>query len=337
MTHVVLLAPRLPEGGGVAHHTQRLVAAWRGAGCVVTVDSSSPLRPERQVGTWADAGATALLVQYVPFLYSRFGLSRGLVRLVRLARSTGLLVTLFVHEPWVPPTRLPWLVLSPLQKRQLLRLVRLANQTVTAVPAWAPILGVAVEIIYVGSNLGDPPETTEHVDAPVLFSPFAAGLNWEWVTAAADAIGANPGLVVLGADATEARRHPATQGLFRPTWDWRGRLPGEDVLRVAGGAPLALAPFTDGPTGRRGSLLALLSTGVRVITSHGHLADPFFVDGPIDVAHTRDEFVTLALRAWESRDTDAAAHVERRAWYQRHLAPQDLDARLLAVVTGSTS
>jgi len=334
---VVLLAPRLPEGGGVAHHTQRLAAAWRNAGCEVTVDSSSPLRPERQAGTWADAGATALLVQYVPFLYGRFGLSRGLVRLVRLARSTGLRVTLFVHEPWVPPTRLPWLVLSPLQKRQLLTLVRLADRTVTAVPAWAPILGGDVEIIYVGSNLGDPPEATEPLDSPVLFSPFAAGLNWEWVSAAADAVGAHPGLVVLGADADAARTHPATRAWYRAEWDWRGRLPGEDVLRVVGGAPLALAPFTDGPTGRRGSLLALLSTGVRVITCDGHLADPFFVDGPIDVAHTRDEFVALALRAWESRGADAAPRVERRAWYRRHLAPQDLDARLLAVVTGRTS
>ncbi len=260
MTHVVLLAPRLPEDGGVAHHTQRLVAAWRDAGCEVTVDSSSPLRPERQVDNWADAGATALLVQYVPFLYGRFGLSRGLARLVRLARGTGLRVTLFVHEPWVPPTRLPWLILSPLQRRQLLTLVRLADRTVTAVPAWAPILGADVEIIYVGSNLGEPPQTPEAVDSPVLFSPFAAGLNWEWIGAAADAISATPGLVVLGADADAARTHTATRASFRAEWDWRGRLPADEVLRIAGGAPIALAPFTDGPTGRRRGISPIRSS-----------------------------------------------------------------------------
>ena len=285
---------------------------------------------------WKKDGIGAILIQYVPFLYGRSGLSRFPARIARAAKVAGLRVTLFVHETWVPPTRLPWRILSPLQRGQLLRLRRLPDAVVTAVPAWRALLGGDVAVIYVGSNLGDPPANAPSLHSPVVFSPFAAGLNWDWIAAAVRAIGASPGLVVVGADAETARRHPQTAGVFDPTWEWRGRLPTPQALRVLAGAYVGLAPFIDGATGRRTSLLALLSTGMRVVSSRGHLFDPFFEQGPVEAAGSREAYVAAACRAWEPAEPPDA-RAERVAWYGRHLHPRQLDARLLAVVTGGVA
>jgi hypothetical protein len=276
------------------------------------------------------------LVQYVPFLYGRRGLAPDLGRAVRTTRRAGSRVTLFVHEPWVPPTRLPWLLLSPLQRHQLRRLTREVDAVVTPVPAWQGLLPVASELLYVGSTLGPAPSAGPHApwEAPVVFSPFAAGLSWRWIIAAEAAIGATPGLVVLGATYAEARG----RGLRLPErargWRWLGRLPSASVLAALGRARLVLAPYRDGLTGRRTAALAALSTGAPVLSSHGALSDPVFDDAPVGLAASAAEFARLATDRWAT-DDDPAARTERQLWFDRHFAPGRLDERLLDIVRGT--
>jgi hypothetical protein len=96
---------------------------------------------------------------------------------------------------------------------------------------------------------------------------------------------------------------------------------------------LVLAPFEDGATGRRTSMLAAMSTGARVLSSTGPLFDPVFRNSPLLVAGSQAEFVELAVRTWSAGDGPVPRE-SRLAWYRTHLDPDALDARLLQIVTG---
>lgn len=339
MSTIAIVSPGYPSAsGGVRDHTARLVTHWSEAGHKVLPVGALPPSPGDLVADWKDRGVGAALLQYVPFLWGRRGLSRFPEGIARECRSAAIRLSIFVHETWVPPTRLPWRLLSPLQRRQLRRITSLCASVITAVPAWRPLLGARTELVYVGSNLGDPPapDAVRPLRSPVVFSITAAGLQLDWIAAAVEALGASPGLVVLGTGAEAAQRHPEVGPWFDPAWDWRGHLPSREVLTVLQQAPLVLAPFVDGPTGRRGSLLAALSTGARVLTARGHLSDPVFDRSPVTLAATREEFVAQAVRLWRTSD-QPQERARRIAWYREHFDPAALDRRLLQIVLGATA
>ncbi len=329
---VAIVSPGYPKTlGGVTDHTARLVRHWSAAATATPVLGSRDQAPAEIVGGWRAAAVRAILIQYVPFLYGRRGLSGFPRRLGMEARAAGLRVGVFVHEPWVPRTRLPWLILSPLQRGQLLRLLEACDVAFTPVPVWRDMLGGNVHVVYVGSTLGDPspagpPEPP--LPAPVVFSPFASGLRWDWIVAAARAIGGQPGLTVLGADWETARRHPVVRRWADPTWDWRGYLDSPTALSLLSRARVVLAPFVDGLTGRRTSAFAAASVGAPVISSLGPLFDPALDGGPFALAETPDQFCELAVARFRDRPSpaDRARWLE---WYQQHLAAERLDQRLL--------
>ncbi len=275
-----------------------------------------------------------MLIQYVPFLYGRRGLARTPARIARMAKSRGVRTTVFVHEPWVPPSRLPWLILSPLQRRQLLGLAAVTDAVVTPVPAWAALLGPATHVLYVGSTLGELPsdDTSEPPPpSPVVFSPFAAGLNWDWICAAVEAIGS--GLTVVGCDRETALAHPVVGSKMSPQWEYRGRLPAPRVLATLSGSQLVLAPFVDGLTGRRTSAMAAMSVGAPLLSSRGRLFDAAFASGPTATATSRSDFVRQAQEIWASQSADRDRDA-RVAWYKEHLDSSVLDRRLLEIMMG---
>lgn len=335
VTRIGIVSPGFPESpGGVTDHTARLRRHWNDAGHEVEVLGTRDEAPQAVAARWRDERVAAVLIQYVPFLYGRRGVSRFPERLARAARERGMRTALFVHETWVPPTRLPWLVLRPIQKRQLLRLLGVVDTVVTAVPAWAASLGHGARVVRVGSNLGEPLShlpTRPPLQAPVVFSPFAAGLEWRWIVAAAEAIGATPRLIVIGADQEEVRAHRVVGKWWRAEWDCRGRLPAEDVLPLLSRAPVVLAPFGDGLTGRRTSAMAAMSAGAQLLSSVGPLSDPLFDDGPVALARNEREFVERAQLLWA--DPESHSHRDQRLqWHRTHLEPKMLDARLLDIV-----
>ena len=348
MTTVAILSPGYPDSlGGVTDHTCRLVANWSGSGNRVQVIGRIDQEPEILAQELHREGAEALLIQYVPFLYGRRGLSRFPEAVAGAVRDQEIRVTIFVHEPWVPPTRLPWLILSPLQKAQLRRLLAASDAVVTSVPAWREKLDCRSELIYVGSTLGElPPGTAVEppapplpplppLPAPVVFSPMAAGLRWEWIEAAVDVINARPGLIAIGADEATLKADPRMRRWQQKNWEWQGRMPREEVLRNLARARLVLAPYVDGITGRRTSLMAALSAGARTVSSTGHLFDPFFGTAPMLTPSTKPEFVKAATSVWHAADSPQERE-KRLAWYQKHLDASALDDRLLKVVIGDT-
>lgn len=333
---LAILSPGYPSTpGGVTDHTQRLQGHWSASGHTVRVIGDAATDPDVLASDLASASVRAVLIQYVPFLYARRGVTSWPERFARAARARGIRITVFVHEPWVPMTRLPWLVLGSLQRRQLLRLAGIADRVVTAVPAWQSALGRSTELVYVSSNLGPVPpgDRGSPLSAPVVFSPTAAGLRFDWIAAAARAIGCSPGLVLIGTDAAEGRGNAQIAPHFVATWDWRGRVAAGDALRLLARARLVLAPFDDGATGRRTSMLAAVSTGARVLSSTGPLLDPVFQNSPVILASSQAEFVEVAVRTWSATDGPVPRE-SRLAWYRTHMDPDELDARLLRVVTG---
>jgi glycosyltransferase involved in cell wall biosynthesis len=338
--NIGIVCPGYPDSpGGVTDHTTRLVRHWSETGRNVLVLGGTAVSPDAVVGEWARAGVGAILIQYVPFLYARRGLSSFPRRMAIAARSAGLRTAVFVHEPWVPPTRLPWLILSPLQRRQLRRIVALCDIVVTPVPAWRERLGGNVSVAYVGSTLGDPDRSVPpgaELPAPAVFSPFAAGLNWDWIVAAAEAVGGDPRLTVIGGDWETARRDPVLRRWADPAWDWRGRLDAAAVLALLARARLVLAPFVGGLTGRRTSALAAASVGARVLSSRGPDFDETLNGGSFTFAGSRDEYAGLARALFRQGDQPQ----QRRAcvaWYDERLSSKHLDRTLLGLVLGSTS
>jgi hypothetical protein len=331
MSPVAILSPGYPDvSGGVTDHTARLVRHWGAAGHRAYVLGEQHAGPGMIAQRWRAVGVRGLLIQYVPFLYGRRGLSTYPDQLARAARSLGLRVVVFVHEPWVPPTRLPWLVLSPLQRRQLRRLLRHADAVVTAVPRWRDLLDKDAAVLYVGNTLGDGAlPLGEPLATPVVFSPFAAGLRWPWIAGAVSRIGR--GLTVIGATRPDAARHAGVRPWLRDEWTCLGRLPAAGVLSALANAPLVLAPFVDGITGRRTSALAGLSTGARTITSDGPLFDPVFRASPVTIATSAETFASAAAKAW--KDPDSPEDRKRRvAWYREHFDGRALDSRLLEML-----
>ncbi|MCZ6916712.1 MAG: hypothetical protein O7I93_08045 [Gemmatimonadetes bacterium] len=332
---VAVVSPGYPENpGGVTDHTKRLVAHWTSEGHRVEIVNGTTDSAPAIADRLARLETAALLIQYVPFLYGRRGLSRFPESVARHAKARDIRVTTFVHEPWVPPTRVPWLVLSPLQRRQLRRLVSVTDEVVTAVPTWRDMLGPTAELVYVGSTLESvAPSKTPHqpITSPVVFSPLASGLRWDWIEAAVRAIGAEPGLIAVGADDDAVSRAEHVKRWYRPEWRWLGHLPSTEVRSILERAPLVLAPFVDGTTGRRTSLLSAQSAGARVMAATGHLHDPMFDSGPIHVAASLQEFARMAKAVWHSTDS-ADERGRRLQWYAEHFDPVMLDRTLLGIL-----
>ncbi len=320
--------------GGVTHHTRRLHSNWTAAGHRVEVIGDLGVECGSVIDRLSRQGVRGILIQYVPFLYGPRGISTFPERFARAAVGRGMRVTTFVHEPWVPPTRLPWIPLSWIQRRQLRRLIRASHNTVTTVPAWKDMLGANTQIVYVGCTLEivhDPPDQVTPLPAPVVFSPFAAGLRWDWIVEATRSLATEPPLIVVGADADEVHSHHAVGRWFQDDWDCRGHLPATDVLALLARAKIVLSPFIDGMTGRRTSAFATSAAGARILTSKGHLFDPFFEEGALHVASTSEDFVHQAVSLWNEPDSPSARH-RRIAWHRTHLDPASLDARLLEIV-----
>jgi len=165
----------------------------------------------------------------------------------------------------------------------------------------------------------------------VVFSPFAAGLRWDWIDRAVRAIGA--GLIVIGADRAAAAAHPVVSRYVAPEWQFHGRLPAPEALALLGRARLVLAPFVDGLTGRRTSALAAMSTGARLLTSDGHLVDPTLVAGPAVLGTTPEGYARAAVECWQVPQTPDERE-EQIQWYRTLLDARALDHMLLTLMLG---
>jgi glycosyltransferase involved in cell wall biosynthesis len=229
----------------------------------------------------------AVVLQYNPFMFGRWGFAPWLPwSLLQLKRSRQTRIGLMVHEPYVPMSKWQWVLMGAWQRMQL-DAVRLSATVVFAsIEAWATLLSMRwqphqVVHLPVGSNLPDRRGARRHMrqrlqvrdDDVVLasLSTGTAGRLPDYIVHAANALADEVGGVVilhLGAGAVPFRGMAGSVRVYQP-----GRQPRRSLASLLSAGDVFLAPFIDGVSTRRSSVMAALQHGVPVVGTSGPLTD----------------------------------------------------------------
>jgi glycosyltransferase involved in cell wall biosynthesis len=252
-------------------------------------------------GGWEESGGAAprrtmpaavrradmILLQYNPFSYGRRGFAPSLlVELARLRLTRRRpLVALMVHETYVDMKNWRWALMGGWQRLQLRALQELTDVQLCATEAWVGRLAHGrqagkVHHLPVGSNF---PDRRRHrarerrrlgvpADGLVLacFGLHEPGRLESHVWSAVQAIASSARPVILlslGSGQASDRRHGALR-VHTP-----GFLDDEAVARLLSTADMFLAPYGDGVSTRRTTVMAALQHGIPVVGTDGPLTD----------------------------------------------------------------
>jgi glycosyltransferase involved in cell wall biosynthesis len=350
---------------GIRDYTLRLAAALRAIDDV-TVD----LHMRTPAGTWRTfrggsdlqeesrsfpSGLNhydAIVVQYNPFMYGRWGfapwLPMGLWRL-RIS-SSRVRVSLMVHEPYVPMVNWRWALMGIWQRCQLMTALWGTNLAFASIQAWAASvarLPLAPQTFHlpVGSNLPDARRVREAERARLqahdntlivaVFSTGIPGRSVSRVTSAVNAIaqtGREVLLLNLGAGAHSVREGLSSRvQVFEP-----GRLPPSQLAANLATADLFLAPFVDGVSTRRGTVMAALQHGIAVLGTAGFLTDSLFFRGEcLELVAADDEqgFAAAAVRLAMNQDHRRSLGEAGRRLYERTFDWPIVARRLVTYLT----
>ena len=353
---IALYSPDVPpQPGGVSDQTLALARALAamGASPVVLALHGDPtafapipcrvgIDPLEAPEAARVLGASSLLVQYVPFLYAHRGVAPALFRLPAAVRRAGLHWGVFVHEPFVPFTRLAWLVTGIPQRLQFRVLVRAADRVYAAAPRFADLArrwGAAAEsvaLVPVGATIPVSSLTRAEARARLglgddriaigIFSPAASGFAHAWIAAAAHRLSTAQGVTWVRFGRGSARDLP---GYPRgPNVITVGETEAGTVAATMRALDVAAQPYTDGLTLRRTGAMLALASGVPVVSSQGHLFDPA-LSALAACEPTPDAFADrlASLAADPSARRDLAA---RTAGYAEHASTEALARRIAA-------
>jgi glycosyltransferase involved in cell wall biosynthesis len=282
------------EVDGIRDHAHNLAATLRTrAGVAVRMCER---RPD---GTWSSddggedpdlagavQGCDALLLQYNPFLYGRWGVAPWLPAQLRALRRRGVRVAVMVHETAVPLRRMRGTAMGAWQRGQLRAVVACADVALVSIEPWAARIAAfrprrPVRHLPVGSNLPD----MRHMRAvsrarlglgvdDIAVATLSTGHPSHLVEPVREACNAladsgwNVTLLRLGAGASPVGGLRDSVRVLRP-----GRQPLAALAVDLAAADLALMPYVDGVSTRRTGLMAALQHGVAVVGSDGPLTD----------------------------------------------------------------
>ena len=332
MPHLHLAFPTLPPAlDGIGDHTARLAAALAER-CTVTVlgaTDAARLAPRVQSkqalawrGEWIDASGLAdavaedrpdaLVLQYNPYSYGRWGLNPMLPLALRAAKKAhpGTRIALMVHEPFLPRTSLKNQVVGAMQRRQLRALVRQADAVFVSTETWIsklqPWAKDRTPFVHlpVGSNitasgicrvearqvLG----IAEHTLVAGVFGTARHTRLLPLVRAAAERLQAeHDGFTLLYVGPDGDRMREAMPRL--PVRDL-GRLPDAEVSQALAAMDIHLAPFLFGLSTRRGSFVAGLQHGLPTVSTIGPHTDTLLAkaDGTALLLAPEKDAVTYA-------------------------------------------
>ena len=290
-----------PIPGGVSDHTlilARSLSAF-GAPPVVLALRGNPalfapmtcvtgLKPTDIADAARAHGVSTVVIQYVPFLFARRGVSPALVLGIRRMARAGVGLAVIIHEPFVPFTRLPWLVTGFPQRWQFGYLMRRASHVYTPLPEFADIArrytgsGTTVAVAPVGATLPVSPVSREEARQSLgldngtvaigIFSPAASGFAHDWIAAAVARLAPRTEVVWVRFGFGSDRALPGyPSGANVRTV---GETDPATVGKVMRALDLAAAPYVDGLTMRRTGAMLALAHGVPTVSSTGHLFDP---------------------------------------------------------------
>ncbi len=285
----------------------------------VRLQPAYDLRKRRSFASLADTIAADspdwVLLQFNQFSFGHWGLSPWLPlamrRLGSLAPRTRFAV--MFHEDFVPPTTWKFRIMRQWQRWQFRALGEAADLVAFSIDPWvrryAPwFQGTRVVHMPVGSNMPrvdiSRDEARHRLGIPrdrlivgvfgTVHSSRSLGFIVESVAQLRKT--RDVGLVYIGGDASVVRAAmPDVPAVAE------GPLAPDEVSRRLGAVDLYLAPFVDGVSSRRGSLIAALQHGLPAVTTTGELTDDFLrsaVGHAFDAAPASDRqaFVDAAVR-----------------------------------------
>jgi glycosyltransferase involved in cell wall biosynthesis len=327
---------------GIRAYTERLADA---------VDSTGELeaRPifSRKFGEDLD-GATAAVVQYNPFSYGRYGFAPWLPRALRKlrARPNPPVVAVMVHEAYAHVTNPRSALISSWQRLQLRSILRNADVAFTATEALALKVDdldprCPVRHLPVGSNLPD----GRHMrnverralgvrDGELVLAAFGTGhpsqLGHYLVNAANAVASERPGVVFLnlGAGVNSLKGLADNIRLVEP-----GELDVDRLAAMLSAADLFLAPFVDGVSTRRTTLMAALQHGLPVVGTEARQTDEILRTSRAALrlvpAGAQRTFITAARELSRDDSGRRAMAVEARALYDAHFHWDRIQAALV--------
>jgi glycosyltransferase involved in cell wall biosynthesis len=276
--HTELLQAHLAAGGIEVDVHLRRAGGW-----VVTRAGLSTAERHPALGDY-----DAVVLQYNPFLYGRWGVAPWLPVLLGRARMahTRPVTAVIVHEPFVPMTDAKSVLMGAWQRAQLRALALSANVMLCSTEAWVSLL-----------DGWRPRRRVIHLPVPSNLPDMRACR-----ADARRAIGAGDGDLVLATFGTDHPSHlqdPVERALEAVAPDGSGRVfltelgartprsvggagitvrsPGYqtsgELARELSAADIFLAPFIDGVSTRRGTMMAALQHGLPIVGTRGPAID----------------------------------------------------------------
>jgi glycosyltransferase involved in cell wall biosynthesis len=289
---------------------------------------------------------SALVIQYNPFSWGRWGFTPQLVvtiGLVRLLRPRAC-VMLMVHEAYVPMRDLRWRVMGTWQRLQIRALLALAHDVCASTGLLEEELARGwpsrrVEHLPVGSNLPDGRSARDDsrqawgCAGRLVVATFTGGHEThlhEWVLRSAVAIAqAVPRpviLLVLGRNGLTATELPGVERTIAPGYLDEGALAG-----ALAAVDVFLAPFLEGATTRRTTLMAAMQHALAIVTTASSITEPELCEGgALTFAAVNDPaaFTAQAIRLASDEQLRERHAMAARALYERRFAWPVLAARL---------
>lgn len=229
-----------------------------------------------------------MLLQYNPFSHGRRGFAPGLAlaMLALRCRRSRPTIALMVHETYVDPDNWRWRIMRTWQRVQLRALQVSADLVFCSIQSWSELLErswppAPVHHLPVGSNLPERRVRRSEgrallgaANGTIVLATFGldhVGRITDYILDAAAAVARNGrSVVLLGLGTGRPRREEIRPGTVLHI---TGFLPEEEVAALLSGADLFLAPFMDGVSTRRTTVMAALQHQVAVIGTEGHLTD----------------------------------------------------------------
>jgi glycosyltransferase involved in cell wall biosynthesis len=256
---------------------------------------------------------------------------------------------LVVHEPFVPMVNWRWALMGLWQRVQLWTIAACADPILVTTEGWrARVRGrraVAVLHLPVGSNLPDMRAVRARIrrrhgwpSEQVVLAAFGTAdpaRMQEHIVAAANRVagaGLRVSLLNLGAGAPPLRGIARSTDVITP-----GPLPERAIAEYLGAADVFLAPYADGLSTRRTTLMAALQHALAVVGTRGPATDAALLDSGdalvLVPAGRREEFADATLRlAGDSRERDERRRLGR-ALYELEFDWPVLAERLAAALT----
>ncbi len=229
-----------------------------------------------------------LLLQYNPFAYGKWGLNLHLPRVLRDVKRecSALRLAVMCHEAFVPVISWKFAVMTTWQRTQLWQLGQAADAVFFSIQPWAQryrswFPHTPVAHLPVGSNIACVAMSREEARNRLGFTDddFVVGL---FGTAHASrmlplmgdtlraltAAGHKVTLLYIGPNEQEIRLHAGGARVYA-----EGALPAEEVSRRFAAMDMYLAPFLDGVSTRRTSVMTALQHGIAIVGNRGVWTD----------------------------------------------------------------